>query len=249
MKNFFLRALVFTACFCVEITVKANSSDLIMEPKNCWEKMITCSVSAYVQQHNEVELESGKVSFPRRTVFTRLSESLIRLIKGYVVVESQKPMVVQTLFGEIHLKSGGLTLIELGRHQVQVTALQHVAELQLLNKELFVLPAGYTNWMGGIHQVGKADVGQPRPASMRPVIEKWGQVYVGSATELREKLEKLRAAWSEAIEDTSRRDLASIYEQRKQLADWRSLQLQRERQRQKERQKLRELFYRKTFLE
>ena len=249
--------------FCLDVHVKASENthknlkedsvkkisrsknSFLSEPKNCYGHFMPCALYLYTEGQT-ITMGTTQVSLPQGAFIIQKTEKKLRLVKGYVWIETQGPFVVESDYGKIRLKDSK-ALVRIRNERIELVSVNSNSYLEMFSGEKLLVPEGYENWMGGVTKSGKQFVGFPAAANIQLLLFELGRVYAGDQESLKEKLFIMRKAWKYAVSETGQRNLASIHKRiAEDLAAKQKYRLRRQRIEAENRQ-LRALFYRKTY--
>ena len=242
---FVLRVIFFLVASMVNVQVKAK---VLEEPLNCWQLDGHCAVKSLNSQES-LTLSSAIIDFTAGSIWKRYSEESLRLVKGSFFIRSIGEVVVNTKYVSLNLKPKQSVLVTIDYDKVVLTAFEGDLEALDLLAAKYILPQGYVNWFGKVTARGIVDVGFPRAANFKKVIQQLSTVSSLSQTELYNKLKGFRSSWIAAINETQDRSIASAQKLIKDEQELLQRQAERRRLQAIERKKMREFIFRKTFLE
>ncbi|MCB9026815.1 MAG: hypothetical protein H6625_10890 [Bdellovibrionaceae bacterium] len=244
---FFLRCLTFLIAFTLNVQIKAKAQVLEV-PEECLKMEGECSIKD-PSSRGSIEVSAGHIDFAQDSILIRREENLIRLVSGSFFVRSSSPLKIQTKYAWIQLKKEQSVIVELSFDKVVITAFSGDIVVYDLNNNPIVLPQAYTNSFGKINSKGVAEVGFPRAANFKNIIKTLGEISSLNKKELYEGLKKYKKSWLSALDETQNRSLAST---QKIIEDWeisQKQQAERLRLEKIEKKRMRDFFYKKTFLE
>ncbi|MDZ4661429.1 MAG: hypothetical protein SGJ18_07385 [Pseudomonadota bacterium] len=227
-----LKSVLFILCSVLEIHVQAKeyislpvAKNVGLEPSECLLKSSLCSVTTGSKEKFVLTFGTNEATLGRDTVVIRESANTIHLVKGSVLVKSDKKTIVKCEFGQV-VSLDGEYLVSREAGRVMVRAI--LSPLTIIPKgsaEELVVEPGFQNWLYKVSQSGQAQSGIPLVWDLEDIVKTWAQLYSGNKVEFRKKMRSLNGIWSQAVISASQRHkiyaerlLASAEEDRKHRA-------------------------------
>ena len=242
-----LKYICFILAFTINVQIRATAID-IQEPRDCWIKEGECSLKNddFAKTYS---IDAGNLAVSPHGVWIRRSESEVRLLKGTFFINAQNSFYVQTKYARLKLEPDQSIIIQTEAHRTEIISFNGMIRVHDLNDEVYLLPTGYSNYWGKITHMQKVDLGFARPANIKKVIRVIGYMSQIDKKEIYIGLENFKKYWLLALNETQDRSVASANQI---IEDWEVKKKQRAeslKKSQVERKKMRDFFFKKTFLE
>ena len=241
-----LRMTLFVMAFTIKVTVKA---EVIQEPKGCHNQAVT-PCSYFIQSHHEViQWNDHKFRLSKGTSFIRNAVGEYKLVNGEALIESEKELIMSTLYGKVKLEAGR-ALIKTGNRKTDFYSLAGVLKFQPRGMDEYTfLPVGFSNFVGRVLDTGIADTGYPKPAELDILLPLWAKFFTKSEKDiLQAQMSVYREPWRVAVEqsgpwyvDTMKRQIAALEAERERKRRLRAAKL-------KEQNYFKEMFRRRNNL-
>lgn len=242
------RYFLFLMASVVNVQVQGKSSVLQL-PENCSQEVSgLCSIKA-LKGRGLWEQKEWKVEYGQHSILKRENDGVLRLIKGQFFIQAQEKTIIESKYSKVKLEKGDYVWVELGFDRDMIATVSGDVEVNDLNGGEHKLPAAYSNWFAKINGEGEVNYGSPQPLNFKKLIRHLASISQMEKRQIVALLEGLHDLWVAAIDETQKRSLASsikLIEQdklRKKQVAKRLAEIQMERKR------IREFFYKKTFLE
>jgi hypothetical protein len=202
MKRFVSRLMLVLP---VLVFLKPLYADIVIdEPKGCLVKeQFPCSLTS-LGGPMSIRTKELYLNIGAETVFRFESPSRIRLLSGFIYVDSDRSMDV--IFGpSISVKASGIFLV--GFEKVdQVRIFNIDSKLEFPEKGFFVhesLPIGFSNWYSNLSTKGQVSRGIIAPIEGVRFREVWKRVSSHSLVENKKLLSKWEQLWQPAVEQAA----------------------------------------------
>jgi hypothetical protein len=221
-----IRFIIFLLAFTVEVKVHAARVSLpsvkapVQEPSECLKTSNVCAIKTPELGKFSLDVGNGKVTLDSNTIVVRVSPTEVKLITGTLWVKSESEIKIDTSFGLVS-SSGGEFWVRIDVDKTVVSAIEGTLSLVGKDKKTVLrLEEGEENWIGGIARNGKSTSGVPKAIAFEDHLFRWARLYSGSKTQFEADVKKFHSRWS--------RQLASVADYHKQLAESRLEVLDRE---------------------
>lgn len=250
-----LRVFLFLFIFTVEVTVQAarvtlpTAKDPVQEPVHCLQTSDICAIKTPSASKFQLAVGAGDVVMDANSIVVRQSSHVVKLIQGTIWVKASEGMTVATAYGDV-VSEGGEFWVRTEGDKVYVSSVASFLKLACVDKKTVLrLEEGEENWISGVGLKGQSTTGIPKAIALEEHLYRWARLYSGSKTQFETDVKNFHSRWS--------RQLASVADYHKQLAEARLKVLEEEAARRAQAkaqeearsQELRALFRRKQFLD
>lgn len=250
MSHRLLLFATFILASAIEVQVRASDQTaFVQEPQQCLRSTGDCSIKAKVDKQ-KFDLGKGELVLGRGAIVYRDQAEVAHLVRGFVTMNTDGELSIQSEFAKIGCASECVVLIEKNTTHVRVTTVSGEARVYPKGESVALnLPEGYSMRVGQVLPNGKADAEIPQAAQYEPTFKKWWASYAGekeaflkSALEFREACRVAVEAGSTLHLDLAHRYIASVEDERREAEEARRRQAA-------EQEKMRRLFRQMNHLE
>jgi hypothetical protein len=243
LKNFLI---FFKISSLLAINLEAGEINF---PKGCdFKNAANCSIKS-IDGPLRLELYNGSLKISSGSVISSTSPDSVYLNNGFYHVRANSNFTIESRFGKIELKANNEIVIEIENENMIVSSLLGDLYYKGVKGPSYLLPAGYSNSLGWPGLSNEDQVGIPRAINIHNLILKFHSKLNYSTPDIKLALNSIKNVLPQAIEERSQRYLASVNESIELQEIEKNKQAKSRAMRILEEKKIRQEFFRKTFLE
>ncbi len=210
------RVLIFLLVFTVEVKVIAARISLpavkvpVQQPNDCLKSSDICAIKTPEFGKYSLTLPGADIILDANTTVVRVTSTEVKLITGTLWIKSKADTKISTTFGDAN--SAGEFWVRTDVDKMLVSSVEGSVTLTGKDKKTVIrLDEGEENWIGGIARNGESTSGVPKAIAFEDHLLRWARLYSGSKTQFELDVKSFHSRWS--------RQLASVADYHKQLAD------------------------------